>query len=138
MTAVHLGRVDPARNMRRFYRLDMQPDLFGGVLLVKEWGRIGARAHGCRVVRHGSPCRRRLAASGRAKEAARISREMTKPNPTKLTLPTPLTAANKRKINKIKALSELAGISFWSAEQEPDYDTREAILNSETSSQLTT
>jgi predicted DNA-binding WGR domain protein len=42
MTAVQLRRVDPARNMRRFYRLDMQPDLFGGVLLVKEWGRIGA------------------------------------------------------------------------------------------------
>ena len=29
--------------MRRFYQLDMQPDLFGGVLLMKEWGRIGAR-----------------------------------------------------------------------------------------------
>lgn len=41
----------------------------------------------------------------------------------------PLTTANKRKINKIKALSELAGISFWSAEQEADDDTREAILN---------
>jgi predicted DNA-binding WGR domain protein len=27
--------------MRRFYRLDLQPDLFGGVTLVKEWGRIG-------------------------------------------------------------------------------------------------
>ena len=33
--------------MSRFYRLDVQPDLFGGVLLVREWGRIGA--HG-RVV----------------------------------------------------------------------------------------
>ena len=42
MTALHLRRIDPSRNMRRFYRLDMQPDLFGGVLLVKEWGRIGA------------------------------------------------------------------------------------------------
>lgn len=29
--------------MRRFYRLDMQLDLFGGVLLVRQWGRIGAR-----------------------------------------------------------------------------------------------
>jgi predicted DNA-binding WGR domain protein len=29
--------------MRRFYRLDVQPDLFGGVLLMKEWGRIGAQ-----------------------------------------------------------------------------------------------
>jgi predicted DNA-binding WGR domain protein len=43
MNAVNLRRVDPARNMSRFYRLDMQPDLFGGVLLVKEWGRIGAQ-----------------------------------------------------------------------------------------------
>jgi predicted DNA-binding WGR domain protein len=42
MNAVHLRRIDPARNMHRFYRLDMQPDLFGGVLVVKEWGRIGA------------------------------------------------------------------------------------------------
>jgi predicted DNA-binding WGR domain protein len=45
MTAVNLRRVDPARNMRRFYRLDVQPDLFGCVLLVKEWGRIGAHGH---------------------------------------------------------------------------------------------
>jgi len=43
MSAVHLRRIDEARNMRRFYRLDIQPDLFGGVLLMKEWGRIGAR-----------------------------------------------------------------------------------------------
>ena len=35
MTAVHLRRIDATRNMRRFYRLDMQPDLFGGVLLVR-------------------------------------------------------------------------------------------------------
>lgn len=43
VTAVHLHRIDPTRNMRRFYRLDVQPDLFGGVLLMKEWGRIGGR-----------------------------------------------------------------------------------------------
>jgi predicted DNA-binding WGR domain protein len=43
MTAVHLRRIDSAKNMRRFYRLDVQPDLFGGVLLMKEWGRIGAQ-----------------------------------------------------------------------------------------------
>jgi len=43
MTAVELHRIDDARNMRHFYRLDMQPDLFGGVLLVRQWGRIGAR-----------------------------------------------------------------------------------------------
>ncbi len=43
MTAVHLRRIDAGRNMRRFYRLDVQPDLFGGVLLVKAWGRVGTR-----------------------------------------------------------------------------------------------
>jgi predicted DNA-binding WGR domain protein len=43
MTAVHLRRIDPARNMCRFYRLDVQPDLFGCVLLMKEWGRIGTQ-----------------------------------------------------------------------------------------------
>ena len=40
---IALRRIDAARNMRRFYRLDVQPDLFGGVLLVKQWGRIGAQ-----------------------------------------------------------------------------------------------
>lgn len=29
--------------MRRFYRLDIERDLFGGFLLMKQWGRIGAR-----------------------------------------------------------------------------------------------
>ncbi len=29
--------------MARFYRLDIQPNLFGGVSLMKEWGRIGSR-----------------------------------------------------------------------------------------------
>jgi predicted DNA-binding WGR domain protein len=43
MTAVTLYRIDPSRNMRRFYRLDVQPDLFGGFAVVKEWGRIGRR-----------------------------------------------------------------------------------------------
>jgi predicted DNA-binding WGR domain protein len=38
---IELRRIDPARNMRRFYRLDTQPDLFGGFLLMKQWGRIG-------------------------------------------------------------------------------------------------
>jgi predicted DNA-binding WGR domain protein len=41
MSAVLLSRVDPLHNMRRFYRLDVQPDMFGFRLLVREWGRIG-------------------------------------------------------------------------------------------------
>ncbi len=41
MYSVTLYRIDPARNMRRFYRLDVQPDLFGQHCLMREWGRIG-------------------------------------------------------------------------------------------------
>ena len=52
MTApVILRRVDPARNMARFYRLQMQPTLFGGVTLIREWGRIG-QAGTCRHDQH--------------------------------------------------------------------------------------
>ncbi len=40
---VHLRRVDPSQNMRRFYSLSIQPTLFGGASLVREWGRIGTR-----------------------------------------------------------------------------------------------
>jgi len=42
-TAVDLKRIDPSLNMRRFYRMTVQPDLFGGASLVREWGRIGFR-----------------------------------------------------------------------------------------------
>lgn len=42
-TCLHLRRVDPARNMRRFYRMTIQRDLFGGASLVRVWGRIGTR-----------------------------------------------------------------------------------------------
>jgi predicted DNA-binding WGR domain protein len=43
MSAVELRKIDEARNMRRFYRLSIESDLFGGALLMKQWGRIGAR-----------------------------------------------------------------------------------------------
>jgi predicted DNA-binding WGR domain protein len=36
-----LRRIEPLRNIRRFYALSLQPDLFGTVSLVKEWGRVG-------------------------------------------------------------------------------------------------
>lgn len=39
--AIDLVRIDPDRNVHRFYRLDVQPDLFGTVSLIREWGRIG-------------------------------------------------------------------------------------------------
>ncbi|WP_419906024.1 WGR domain-containing protein [Hoeflea sp.] len=40
---VHLRRIDPARNMRRFYCLSVQPTLFGGASLIRDRGRIGTR-----------------------------------------------------------------------------------------------
>lgn len=41
MDAITLHRLDPAKNMCRFYRLEVQRDLFGQWCLVREWGRIG-------------------------------------------------------------------------------------------------
>ncbi len=38
---MRLTRTDPTKNMHRYYRLSIQPDLFGGYNLMREWGRIG-------------------------------------------------------------------------------------------------
>jgi predicted DNA-binding WGR domain protein len=38
---VTLRRIDPANNMARFYALEVERDLFGRVVLVRRWGRIG-------------------------------------------------------------------------------------------------
>jgi predicted DNA-binding WGR domain protein len=38
-----LRRVDPTRNMSRFWSARLQPSLFEEVLLVRNWGRIGSR-----------------------------------------------------------------------------------------------
>lgn len=40
--SVHLRRIDPTQNMRRFYTLAIQPTLFGGASVIRNWGRIGA------------------------------------------------------------------------------------------------
>ena len=42
-TCLHLERVEPARNMQRFYRMTVQQDLFGRASLIRVWGRIGTR-----------------------------------------------------------------------------------------------
>ena len=42
-TDLHLRRIDPVRNMCRFYRLSVQRDLFGRASLIRVWGRIGSR-----------------------------------------------------------------------------------------------
>lgn len=39
--AIRIERIDRTQNMHRFYRMHIQPDLFGGAVLFKEWGRIG-------------------------------------------------------------------------------------------------
>ncbi|WP_313292395.1 WGR domain-containing protein [Rhizobium rhizoryzae] len=39
---VHLHRIDAERNMHRFYLLTVQPTLFGGVSVIRNWGRIGS------------------------------------------------------------------------------------------------
>jgi predicted DNA-binding WGR domain protein len=42
MSAVTLRRIDATRRMSRFYRLDVQPDLFGQWSFIREFGRIGS------------------------------------------------------------------------------------------------
>jgi predicted DNA-binding WGR domain protein len=39
---VVLRRIDPAKNMSRFYSLEVERDLLGRVVLVRRWGRIGS------------------------------------------------------------------------------------------------
>ena len=38
---MRLQRTEPAKNMARFYSLDLERDLFGRVVVVRCWGRIG-------------------------------------------------------------------------------------------------
>lgn len=41
---VLLNRIDPARNMARYYLLAIEPTLFGWSAVVRDWGRIGRSA----------------------------------------------------------------------------------------------
>jgi predicted DNA-binding WGR domain protein len=41
MTSLRLEKRLPEKNQFRFYRLDLQPTLFGEWSVVREWGRIG-------------------------------------------------------------------------------------------------
>ena len=41
---IRIERIDANANMYRFCRLRLMPDLFGGVSLLREWGRIGTQA----------------------------------------------------------------------------------------------
>ncbi len=55
MTAITLHRRDSAKNLHRYYRLDVQPDLFGAWCFICEWGRIGQRGGQSRTVTHPTP-----------------------------------------------------------------------------------
>jgi len=37
-----LERVDPSKNMARYYVLSLEPTLFGDCAVVRDWGRLGA------------------------------------------------------------------------------------------------
>lgn len=43
-----LTRINPGRNMARFYAVSIEPSLFGDVALVRRWGRIGT--HGRQAI----------------------------------------------------------------------------------------
>ncbi|MBD9626962.1 WGR domain-containing protein [Ensifer sp. ENS06] len=40
-TNFYFRRIDPSRNMARYYALSIQPTLFGDVSLIRAWGRMG-------------------------------------------------------------------------------------------------
>ena len=45
---LRLHRIDATKNMRRYYQMIVERDLFGGASLVREWGRIGSGGQICR------------------------------------------------------------------------------------------
>lgn len=47
---IYLERFDKAKSGTRFYRLDVQPTLFGDWVLIREWGLIG-----CEVIIRSTP-----------------------------------------------------------------------------------
>ena len=52
--AASLVCIRPDRNLWRFYRMEVWPDLFGGALLVRHWGRIGTEGRR-RLDQHADP-----------------------------------------------------------------------------------
>lgn len=47
--AAYLERMNPAANMARFYRVAIEPGLFGDVAVVRQWGRIGTQGQELRT-----------------------------------------------------------------------------------------
>ena len=40
--ASRMTRIEPSKNMARWYEIDVQPTLFGEYTVERHWGRIGA------------------------------------------------------------------------------------------------
>ncbi len=40
--SIRMTRVDPEKNMARWYEVDVQPTLFGEFTVERHWGRIGS------------------------------------------------------------------------------------------------
>jgi predicted DNA-binding WGR domain protein len=59
MSNVILTKHDPAKNLHRFYVLDVPPDLFGASCLKCEWGNVGQRGGQSRSIPYPHPRRRR-------------------------------------------------------------------------------
>ncbi len=53
-TEVRMRRIDLKKNMRRFYELSLQPNLFGEWVVVRNWGRIGTAGRFRLDIYHGS------------------------------------------------------------------------------------
>ncbi len=45
----HLVRIDPARNMYRWYRVELASSLFEAFVVVRAWGRLGTPAQHIRL-----------------------------------------------------------------------------------------
>jgi Uncharacterized conserved protein len=65
-----LTRVEPEKNIARFYTLSIEPSLFGDHALVRRWGRIGCRGR-LRIDLHAS----RLDAEKAFRQLASIKRK---------------------------------------------------------------
>ena len=44
-STIYLKSIDPKRNQHRWYRIDAELTLFGGVIR-REWGRVGQKGRG--------------------------------------------------------------------------------------------
>jgi predicted DNA-binding WGR domain protein len=70
MNGVVLYRINPTKRMHRFYRLDVQPDLFGQWCLMREWGRIGSAGQ-TRNIPFSSPTEAQAALDGQRRTKER-------------------------------------------------------------------